>query len=95
MAEPEHNFDAGEPLTPGQWFKYAIGCYAAAVVLFLVLYGLELIEAGGLMPAWLVFLYDIGGKWLVAGLAALIGTACLILGIRESGKRREGARDVT
>jgi hypothetical protein len=90
MAEPEPNFDPGEPLTAGQWFKYALGCYAAAVVLFLVFYGLELIDAGGLMPSWMVFLYGIGGKWLVAGIVALIGTTCLILGIRESGKSQGG-----
>jgi hypothetical protein len=90
MSQDQHTPDElGEKFTAGQWFKYAIGCYAAGVVLFLVLYGLELIDAGGMMPAWLVFIYNLGGKWLVAGIAALIGTACLIMGIRGSGKRSE------
>jgi hypothetical protein len=76
-----------ETVTRGQWLKYAMGCYLAGVVLFLVLYGLELIEAGGLMPAWLVLIYDLGGKWLVAGICALLGTGCLVFGLRESGHK--------
>ena len=96
MSEDRHTSeDTQEQWTPWQWFKCAIGCYLGALVSFLLLYGLEVTNAGGLMPAWVALLYMIGGKWLVAGVCAFFGTAGLILGIRELGRRRRDDRKVT
>jgi hypothetical protein len=71
-----------EPATAGQFLMYALGCYGAAIGLFLLFYFLEQSQSGGMMPAWMAFLYKLGGKWLVAGIFGALGTLCLVGAIK-------------
>ncbi len=93
MAKPEEKF-AEEVMTPWKWFKSAIGCYFGGAVLYLMLYLFEKSNNGAMMPVVVIWLYKLGGKWLVAGFCAFIGTACVLLGILEMGKKDKGNNEV-
>jgi len=71
-----------------QYFLYALGCFAAAVVLFLWLQNLE-VTGGAASAHWLIaMLYSIGGKWTVSIIVSLVGVLFLIAGVASLGKKK-------
>lgn len=78
MPQPKQEPSEPKPATAGQMILYALGCYGAGALLFFIFYGIESSGSGATMPSWLVLLYNLGGKWLVAGVFAVLGTLCLI-----------------
>jgi hypothetical protein len=70
-----------EPLSAWGWLKYAFILYGGAALLFAIFSGIEHTGEGG-TTHWLVaLLYNLGGKWLVAGLLAALGTYCLAMSV--------------
>ncbi len=69
--------------TAGQAFLAGLGCFGFAVLLFLILYGLEQSGSGANVHWLIAVLYYVGGKWLVSGLLTVLGTICFIAGFVE------------
>jgi hypothetical protein len=69
-----------DELKPSHYMLGGLGCYGIGVLLFLVFWWLEFTAGSARVPTWLALLYTIGGKWLVAGLGAAMGTLCIGVG---------------
>jgi hypothetical protein len=70
-------------------FGAAFCCYLIGFVFFLILYAVEQSGKNVIVPDLIAVLNLIGGKWLVAGFCAYIGTNALVQGIRRLCKKDE------
>lgn len=68
-------------LPPFAYILIGLFMYAAGAFLFFYFSDLERSGERVSIHAAVALLYKLGGKWLVAGVCALIGTGCLIGGI--------------
>jgi hypothetical protein len=67
------------------WVDIGIGLFMCfgSVFLFFYLAHQEATGEAFSMNAIAVLLYNVGGKWLLSGLAAVIGVTCLFFGVKR------------
>jgi hypothetical protein len=73
------------------WHTVAAGVASlvCAGVFFWALSGKE--SSGGIIRAkwWLILIYSLGGKWLVAGIFTVLGLICIIGGLMQYFEKNE------